>query len=109
MFENQNSQTKFNFSLPVGLLDTASTTHKSGIIRRATGADELALTKNPPTWDNPSYGVLVILSRTIVRLGDLSDITTELLEQLFLPDLNYLLKFYNAIALPEARLSLSGE
>lgn len=109
MIDNQNPQTRFNFTLPVGLLDAAGVTHKPGIIRRATGRDELTLSKSPQTWDNPSYGVLVILSRTIVNLGSLTEITTELLEQLFLPDLNYLLKFYNAIALPEASLSLSGE
>lgn len=109
MTDNQNPQTRFSFTLPVGLLDADGVTHKPGIIRRATGMDELALSKSPPTWDNPSYGVLVILSRTIVSLGSLTEITTEVLEQLFLPDLNYLVEFYNAIALPEANLSLSGE
>ena len=108
MSDNQ-LPTRFSFTLPVGLLDAAGVTHKQGVIRRATGMDELALTKTPQTWDNPSYGVLVILSRTIIQLGTLTDITAELLEQLFLPDLNYLVDFYNAIALPEANLSLSGE
>lgn len=109
MNNNQNPQTIFPFTLPVGLLDTTGAIHKQGIIRRATGMDELALSRSPQSWDNPSYGVLVILSRTIVQLGNLTNITTELLEQLFLPDLNYLLDFYNAIALEESQLSLSGE
>ncbi len=106
---NQNPQTTFSFNLPVGLIDETGATHKQGVMRKATGMDEFVLWRNPQSSDNPSYGVLVILSRTIIQLGNLTNITVELLEQLFLPDLHYLLEFYNAIAPKEVQLSLSGE
>ena len=105
----QNLPTTFRFSLPIGLPDKAGNHHQQGVIRRATGMDMFSLYNNPQSWDNPSYGVLVILSRTIIQMGTLTSITAELLEQLFISDLHYLLEFYNAIALEEAQLSLSGE
>ena len=105
----QTLQTTFPFTLPIGFLDEAGNHHQQGLIRRATGRDTFDLYNNPQSWDNPSYGVLIILSRTIVQLGTLTSITAELLEQLFLSDLRYLVEFYNAIALEEAQLSLSGE
>ncbi len=106
---NNHPRTTFRFTLPIGLPDEAGEKHQQGVMRKATGMDVFALYKNPQSWDNSSYGVLVILARTIVQLGTLTNITAELLEQLFLPDLNYLIEFYNAIALEEAQLSLSGE
>lgn len=36
---SDNLQTRFPFTLPVGLPDAAGTIHKQDIIRRATGID----------------------------------------------------------------------
>ncbi len=106
---NKHPRTTFKFTLPIGLPDELGEKHRQGLMRQATGMDMFALYNNSQSWDNPSYGVLVILARTMIQLGTLTNITAELLEQLFLRDLHYLLDFYNAIALEEAQLSLSGE
>lgn len=77
-------------------------------MRLTTGKDELDLQEDR-ILDNPAYGVLVMLSRVILRLGSISSLTPELLEGLFLPDLNYLQEYYNLINPPEGAISLLGE
>jgi hypothetical protein len=99
----------FSFSLPVGLVDAQGILHREGVMRMATGNDELCLQQDSRFSDNPTYGVLLMLSQVILHLGSLSPLTPELLESLFLPDLNYLQAYYNQINPPEGALSLLGE
>jgi hypothetical protein len=89
--------TEFDFILPRGLIDLEGNIHRQGVMRLATAKDEIYLQKNRAVLDNSAYGVIVILSRVIVRLGNLSEITTDLLENLFSRDLAYLREFYNRI------------
>lgn len=99
----------FSFSLPVGLVDAQGVLHQEAVMRLTTGKDELDLQEDSRISDNPAYGVLVILSRVIIRLGNISPLTPELLEGLFLPDLNYLQEYYNLINPSEGAISLLGE
>lgn len=109
MFLERNSYTTFSFSLPLGLLDSEGTLHQDGEMRLATGKDELYVQRDPRSLDNPAYGTLVMLSRVILRLGDLSSFAPEDLEGLFLNDWQYLLNVYNLINPPEGTLSTMGE
>ena len=99
----------YSFSLPVGLIDAQGVLHQEAVMRVTTGKDELDLQEDPRILDNSAYGVLVILSRVILRLGSISSLTPELLEGLFLPDLNYLQEYYNLINPSEGAISLLGE
>lgn len=94
---NSEIPTEFKFLLPKGLVDEQGKIHRQGVMRLATAKDEICVQKDPRVRDNPVYGVLVMLSRTITSLGELSTITPELLEGLFTPDLAYLREFYNRI------------
>ncbi len=78
-------------------------------MRLATGKDLLYLLQDPRSLDNQGYGTLLMLSRVILRLGDLSSLAPEDLEGLFLLDWQYLQDFYNLINPPEAALSATGE
>lgn len=89
--------TKFEFTLPKGLVDAEGTVHRQGIMRLATAKDELAVQKDWRVQQEPAYEMLVRLSRVITRLGELSDLTPTLLENLFTVDLVYLQEFYNRI------------
>ena len=89
--------TEFEFVLPRGLVDDGGTVHRQGAMRLATAGDELAMLKDRRARGEPTYGALLLLARTIVRLGELSDITAELLENLFTQDLAYLREVYNRI------------
>ncbi|HIK07043.1 MAG TPA: phage tail assembly protein [Trichormus sp. M33_DOE_039] len=89
--------TEFAFVLPRGLLDLEGNLHRDGVMRLATAKDEIMVQKNRVAQDNSGYGVIVMLSRVITKLGSLTEITPDLLENLFSKDLAYLREFYNRI------------
>lgn len=89
--------TEFDFILPRGLVDTEGNVHCSGVMRLATAKDEIFVQKNRAAQENSAYEVIVMLSRVITRLGNLTEITPDLLENLFSRDLAYLREFYNRI------------
>ena len=97
MSDRNPLQTEFKFNLPRGLVDGGGKIHSQGFMRFATAKDEIYVQKNPLVQDNPAYGFLVMLSRVITSLGDLSEVTPEELENLFTYDLAYLREFYNRI------------
>lgn len=97
MSSEPTPSTEFNFILPRGLVDAQGTVHRQGVMRLATAKDEIWVQKDSRVQHDPTYGVLVMLSRVITRLGSLSSPTPELLEELFTRDLAYLREFYNRI------------
>ncbi len=90
-------QTEFEFTLPKGYVDQDGTLHKKGIMRLATAADEILPQKDPRVQANPAYLVIIVLARVIVRLGEITNITTKTIEDLFSADLAFLQEFYNQI------------
>ncbi|MBE9206272.1 phage tail assembly protein [Nostoc sp. LEGE 06077] len=92
-----NIQTEFDFILPRGLLDADGNLHRQGVMRLATAKDEIIVQKNRAAQENTAYAAIAMLSQVITRLGDLTDITPGLLENLFSRDLAYLREFYNRI------------
>jgi hypothetical protein len=90
-------QTEFTFTLPKGYVDSEGTLHKSGIMRLATAADEILPQKDPRVQQNPAYLVVILLSRVISKLGDLTNITPQTIEGLFSADLTFLQDFYQRI------------
>ncbi|MEC4814786.1 MAG: phage tail assembly protein [Scytonema sp. PMC 1069.18] len=89
--------TEFAFTLPRGLIDAQNRVHRQGIMRLATAKDEILVQKEPKVQENSAYGVLVMLSRVITRLGSLNYVSPDLLENLILPDISYLRELYNRI------------
>lgn len=100
---------EFEFTLPKGLVDTEGAIHRQGMMRLATGKDEIVVQKDFQVTQDPSYKILVILSRVITRLGTLSSVTPKLLEQLFLTDLVYLQEFFDRMNQQHGRFAMSGE
>ena len=90
-------QTEFDFVLPIGYQDCSGTLHRKGRIRLATAADEIFPAKNAKVQYNPSYLSIALLTRVITSLGTLPEITTEVVEGLFLKDFAYLQEMYNRI------------
>ncbi|MEH2381740.1 MAG: phage tail assembly protein [Nostoc sp.] len=89
--------TEFAFTLPKGLVDTQNRVHRQGVMRLATALDEILLQKERKVQENSAYGILVILSRVITRLGSLTSVSPNLLEGLLVSDLAYLREFYNRV------------
>lgn len=97
MVSKKSLQTEFPFTLPQGLVDNKGRLHRQGLMRLATAKDEINTYKDMRVRDNPAYAVLVYLSQAIVRLGNLSGVSPQQLEKLYVLDLAYLREFYNRI------------
>jgi hypothetical protein len=90
-------QTEYEFTLPCGFLDEDGTLHKSGVMRRATAADEILPLKDPRVVKNEAYVIVILLSRVITRLGSVAAINPKVVESLFATDLEFLQGLYNRI------------
>jgi hypothetical protein len=88
---------EFSFTLPKGWLDSDHKLHRYGKMRTTNGQDEMEVQGHPQVMGNPDYGVFMMLSRVICQLGDLTAVTSQQLETLFLKDFDYLLDFYAEI------------
>lgn len=90
-------QTEFSFTLPQGYIDQEGHVHQEGVMRLSTAYDEIAPLRDPRVQANPGYLVIILLSRVIVRLGNLSQISPKMIEGLFSGDLVYLQDLYQRI------------
>lgn len=90
-------QTEFEFTLPQGYVDDEGTLHEEGRMRLATAADEIAPAQHPKVQSNGSYLTIVLLSRVVTELGDLETVDTDVIEDLFVTDLEYLQAMYERV------------
>ena len=90
-------QTEFEFTLPKGYVDAEGKLHRQGTMRLATGLDEIAPLRDTRVRNNQAYLTIAILSRVITKLGDLTEVNTNVVESLFTGDLAYLQDFYRQI------------
>jgi hypothetical protein len=90
-------QTQFEFTLPLGFVDSEGMVHKKGIMRLATAMDEIAPLRDMRVNANQAYLAIILLSRVIVKLGSLTQVSTGVVENFFAADLAYLQAFYRQI------------
>ncbi|WP_017662937.1 hypothetical protein [Baaleninema simplex] len=90
-------QTEFEFTLPKGYVDADGNLHRKGIMRLAKAIDEIAPMRDPRVKANAAYSTVIILARTITRLGAIEDISPTVIENLYACDLNYLQDLYRQI------------
>ena len=90
-------QTEFEFTLPKGYIDSDSNLHRKGVMRLSRAIDEITPMRDPRVKSNPAYATVIILSRVIIKLGGLEEISPMVIENLFASDLSYLQKFYRQI------------
>jgi hypothetical protein len=90
-------KTQFNFRLPRGYVDPEGNVQRDGIMRLATARDEILPLQDYRVQANRAYLVIVLLSRVITKLGDVTHIGADIVENLFSTDLAYLQEFYRKI------------
>lgn len=90
-------QTEFPFTLPRGYVDESGTLHREGVMRLATARDEIEPLRDARVKENEAYLTVIVLSRTMVKLGSLVQVTPKAVEGLFSSDLAYLQDFYTRI------------
>lgn len=90
-------QSEFAFVLPRGFVDDSGAVHRDGVMRLATARDEIYPQTDFRVRENPSYLTVLLLSRTVVRLGSLPEVDTYVVENLFASDLAFLQDLYRRI------------
>lgn len=90
-------QTMYPFRLPRGYVDVEGTLHREGQMRLATAGDELSALRDPRVKADESYMNPLILSKVITMLGTLPEITPEVIEGLFIADMEFLQDMYDTI------------
>jgi hypothetical protein len=97
-------QTEFDFTLPCGFVDEQGNLHRQGTMRRALALDEVAPQQDARVRANQSYLSILLLSRVVTRLGDISPVEPAVVERLFTTDFIYLQQLY--VQMNDAEASL---
>ena len=95
-------QTEVPFTLPRGYVDAAGRVHREGVMRLATARDEIEPLRDAEVRANDAYLSVLLLARTVVRLGDLPAVTPAVVEELYAVDFDHLQRLYE-------RLNTDGE
>jgi hypothetical protein len=95
-------QTEFVFTLPQGYVDRDGAVHREGVMRLATARDEIEPLRDAEVRRNEAYLAVLLLSRVVTRLGDVADVTPDLIESLYAADFDHLQRLYE-------RLNTDGE
>jgi hypothetical protein len=90
-------RTEFPFELPRGYVDGSGNVHRSGVMRLATGRDELVPLRDDRVRENPAYLSVVLLARVVTRLGTIDDIHAGIVENMFATDLAFLQDLYRRV------------
>jgi hypothetical protein len=95
-------RTEFPFTLPRGYVDASGAVHREGAMRLATARDEIEPLRAAEVRQNEAYLTVLLLSRVVTRLGDVTEVTPDLVENLFAADFDHLQRLYE-------RLNTDGE
>ena len=90
-------QTEIEFTLPRGYVDAGGAVHREGRMRLATARDEIEPLREVEVRQNQAYLSILLLARTITRIGTVTEITPELVEGLFAADFDHLQRLYERI------------
>src|ERR671917_656696 len=90
-------RTEIAFTLPRGYVDERGVVHREGRMRLATARDEIEPLREVEVRQNQAYLSVLLLTRTITRIGEVTEITPALVEGLFAADFDHLQRLYERI------------
>jgi hypothetical protein len=90
-------QTEYDFVLPKGYVDRSGSVHRNGRMRLATAGDEILPLGDRRVQSNAAYLTVIVLSRVVVKLGSIDDVSPDTIESLFAEDFAYLQELYRRI------------
>jgi hypothetical protein len=90
-------RTEHAFTLPRGYAGPDGVVHRDGVMRLATARDEIEPLRDPAVRQNEAYLTVLLLSRTVTRLGDLPEVTPAVVEELFAVDFDHLQRLYERL------------
>ena len=88
---------EFDFVLPRGYTSPDGYVHRAGRMRMALAIDEIEALNDPRVQANEAYLPVILFSRVVLALGDLSTITPQVIESLYVADFAYLEDLYTRI------------
>jgi hypothetical protein len=90
-------QTQIEFTLPRGYVDSSGAVHRTGTMRLATARDEIEPLRQVEVRQNSAYLTVLLLARTVTRIGTIVDVTPALVESLYAADFDHLQRLYERI------------
>jgi hypothetical protein len=92
-------RTEVPFTLPQGYADAAGKIHREGVMRLATARDEIEPLRDASVRTNGAYLSVLLLARTVTRLGDLEpeQVTPDLIQDLYAVDFDHLQRLYERV------------
>jgi hypothetical protein len=95
-------RTEVSFTLPRGYVDASGAVHRDGTMRLATARDEIEAVREPEVRQNEAYLTVLLLSRVVTKVGEVTEVTPGLIEELYAADFDHLQRLYE-------RLNTDGE
>jgi hypothetical protein len=90
-------QTEIAFTLPRGYVDERGNVHNEGTMRLATARDEIEPLREVNVRENQAYLSILLLARTVTRIGGITDVTPTLVESLYAADFDHLQRLYERV------------
>jgi hypothetical protein len=90
-------RTEIAVTLPLGLADEQGDVHREGTMRLATARDEIEPLGDPEVRRNRAYLSVLLLTRTVTRIGGFTEITPEVIESLYAADFDHLQRIYERV------------
>lgn len=89
--------TEIDFVLPRGYVDRDGKAHREGRMRLATARDELLPLVDSRVRENPAYLSVVLLGRVLTKLGDLAEVDSHVVENMWASDVAFLQDLYRRV------------
>jgi hypothetical protein len=90
-------RTEIEFTLPRGYVDPKGKLHREGTMRLATARDEIEPLREVDVRQNQAYLSVLLLARTITRIGEVTEITPELVADMYAADFDHLQRLYERV------------
>ena len=90
-------KSEYAFTLPRGYVDSEGQVHREGPMRLATARDEIEPLRQVEVRQNEAYLSVLLLARTVTRIGELTEITPDVVENLYAADFDHLQRLYERI------------
>jgi hypothetical protein len=90
-------KTEYAFTLPKGYVDASGGVHREGTMRLATARDEIEPLRDVQVRQNEAYLTVLLLARVVTKLGDMVEVTPEMVEGLYAADFDHLQRLYERI------------
>jgi len=81
----------------MGYVDGNGNVHRDGRMRLATARDEIEPLGDAEVRQNQAYLSVLLVARTVTQIGEITEITPELVEGLYAGDFDHLQRLYERI------------